>query len=573
MAGLSSGMTAGLSRQQLSTIAWLRWRLLMSAFRRKGATGEIVARVITYPILACIVLVPATGAGFAGYYLIANGMFAYLPIPLWVVFFIWQFVGLSASVAPPSFDLTTLTRFPLRYRDYMIVRLSFGLLDLPTLIGGACLIGLTVGIGIADLALLPWAALVLFLYAVSNILFSRMLFSWLDKWLANRKAREFIGVFFLLFSLSFQMLNPIIRHFTGRGRHSRISPGLMRLGHALATTGKWLPPGLSASSIAYMHRVQPLLAVAAMGAVLLYAAGLLYVLNLRLHAQYLGENLSEAPVARMAKRKPLRRVEPRSLVDASAHTAKTSLLPAVVSACIRKEIRYLARSGPMLYSFVTPLIMVFVFSARSMATRASGKPLLGHDLVFAYGCAYLQFFLTALLYNCFGNDGAGVQFYFFAPIRIRDVVFAKNIVSGLLLVVEVALIYLVVCLTAGHPLAGLAVLTLSWVVFTYLVGMTFGNLRSLYAPKKIQTTGARTMRSSGMSSLISLAVLLAPFVLGTGAIFICRYYAIGSAYWIAAAAFLVLTAFAAIGYVVVLGRLDAIALERRQDIAAELCKA
>ena len=42
MAGLTSQQQ--LSRQQLFTLAWLRWRLLMSSFRKKGVAGEIIAR-------------------------------------------------------------------------------------------------------------------------------------------------------------------------------------------------------------------------------------------------------------------------------------------------------------------------------------------------------------------------------------------------------------------------------------------------------------------------------------------------------------------------------------------------
>jgi hypothetical protein len=35
--------------------------------------------------------------------------------------------------------LDSLIRFPIRYRDYLLIRLSFGLMDPPTLAGIACL--------------------------------------------------------------------------------------------------------------------------------------------------------------------------------------------------------------------------------------------------------------------------------------------------------------------------------------------------------------------------------------------------------------------------------------------------
>ncbi|HEY0795256.1 MAG TPA: hypothetical protein VGD64_05700 [Acidisarcina sp.] len=565
------------TRQQLSAVAWLRWRLLMSSFRRKGAAGEIIARIFLYPIIACFAIGPAVGAGFAGFFLTSRNQLVWLPGPLWLIFVLWQFIGLSTSTAAPSFDLTTLTRFPIRFRDYLIVRLTFGLLDAPTLICGLSLAGFAIGIGVADAALLPWAALLLFLYGACNVLFSRMLYSWLEKWLAKRRTREIVGAIFLLVSLSFQLINPLIRHFSNRARHPHINPAFRRYALNAAQAASFLPPSLAGNAIAAMHSSRVLAAVALMVAVLLYMALFFYVLKVRLHAQYLGENLSEAPAAPPASGKKLRPMQgPRAhATDAHALTPVTyeARVSSVVAACFRKEIQYLKRSGPMLYSFVTPVFMVLVFSAQQ------GKPGMGrasgffHEILFAVGCAYLQLFMVALVYNCFGADGAGMQLYFYAPVRIRDVIVAKNLMSTLVLVTEVALIYLVVCLAAGVPPAGFAAMTIAWALFAYLVSVTLGNLRSLYSPKRMEQGAMRGMRLSGLSSLISMSVLLAPFSLGAAAIFICRHYAgISGSYWIGTGAFLVLAMAAFAAYVVVLGRVDGIAAGLRQDMAAELCK-
>jgi ABC-2 type transport system permease protein len=185
-------------------------------------------------------------------------------------------------------------------------------------------------------------------------------------------------------------------------------------------------------------------------------------LKIRLYAQYLGENLSEAPAAPLVKRKTRRplHLSPANIFPtlSTPAMAPRGLFSPVVAACFRKEIQYLKRSGPMLYSFVTPVFMVLVFSAqqtRPAPDGPSGFSTFGHDKIFTIGCAYLQLFMVALVYNSFGADGAGMQLYFYAPVRIRDVVLGKNLTSTLVLLMELVLIYFVVCLTAGVPAAGL----------------------------------------------------------------------------------------------------------------------
>src|ERR1022692_4955742 len=198
MAGRSTGPAAiqnsgpGLStfvssRRHFQPIAWLRWRIFVNTLRGKGAVGELIVRILSYPLLALIILGPSVGSGFAAWYFVSQHMEDFLAIPLWIIFFLWQFIGVSTSATGPNFDLATLTRFPIRYRDYLLIRLSFGLFDPPTLAGIGCLIATTIGIAVAAPSMAPWAALLLFLYAVCNVLFSRMLYSWLERWLAQRR--------------------------------------------------------------------------------------------------------------------------------------------------------------------------------------------------------------------------------------------------------------------------------------------------------------------------------------------------------------------------------------------------
>ena len=51
--------------QQFAAIAYLRWRLFANSFRRKGGAGELVARLIVYPIGFGFLVGPTVGAELA----------------------------------------------------------------------------------------------------------------------------------------------------------------------------------------------------------------------------------------------------------------------------------------------------------------------------------------------------------------------------------------------------------------------------------------------------------------------------------------------------------------------------
>ncbi len=212
------------SWQHFATIAWLRWRIFRNTLRGKGAVGELIVKILSYPLLALIVIGPSVGAGAAAWYFVHQHLDAYLAIPLWIIFLLWQFIGVSTSASGPNFDIASLIRFPIRYRDYLLIRLSFGLLDPPTLAGIGCLVAMTIGTSIAAPAMAPWAALLFFLYAACNVLFSRMLYTWLERWLAQRRTRELFTAILLIGSLGVQFAGQFADRWGRHAHHGPISP-------------------------------------------------------------------------------------------------------------------------------------------------------------------------------------------------------------------------------------------------------------------------------------------------------------------------------------------------------------
>ena len=123
-------------------------------------------------------------------------------------------------------------------------------------------------------------------------------------------------------------------------------------------------------------------------------------------------------------------------------------LPGPVTAVFEKELRYLSRSGPMLFTLIVPLFMLAVF-------RSSGnnEGLFAHvpGLTFPLGAAYSLLLLTNLSYNNFGSEGTGTQFFFASPVRFRQIMLGKNLAHSAVFALEVVLVWLGTCLLYRPP--------------------------------------------------------------------------------------------------------------------------
>jgi ABC-2 type transport system permease protein len=563
------------TRRQFAAITWLRWRIFVNSLRGKGAAGELVVKIISYPFLAIVILGPSVGAGFGSYYLVSTDQVSLLAIPLWIIFALWQFIGINTSSTGPSFDLSSLIRFPIRYRDYLLIRLSFGLMDPPTLAGIGCLIGMTVGIAIAAPWLLPWSALALFVYGICNILFSRMVYSWMERWLAQRRTRELFTGIILAVSLGAQFAAQYAQRLGHHGQHAPLSPWLTKTFDVMVFINWLLPPGLTALSIDHVHSGEPLIASAALGGVLAISIGFLLVLHLRLRAEFLGEDLSEAPAASKPKSLPIS-ASVRTQTTAPAVTTPTakasfSFLPPTVAGCLIKEIRYMLRSGPKLYALIMPVFVVFLVSMRSSGMNYVGVS--RHSLttmLFSYGCAYTQLIFVGLIYNAFGGDGTGVQFYFMAPVRMRDVVLGKNLMTLGIFAIEIILIYIASAIISRPAPLDLTAATVAWSFFTLFVSLSIGNIRSIVSPKVLDSARVRSQNVSGLNSLISLLVVATAVALG--ALMVLADHILHTGYWLAAAVFSVLAILAFVLYLLVLRNMDRIASDHVEDLTRVLGK-
>jgi ABC-2 type transport system permease protein len=545
-------MTSQAQRGQFAAIADLRWRLFVNSLRTIRGQLELVSHIIVGLAFALGGLGGALGLGIGAFYLVSGGNPELLALLLWPVFFFWQVFPLAATAFTKNPDSSDLLRFPLAYRSYFLIRLAYGAFDPATALGSLWLSGIFTGITFAKPVLLPWTLLVLLLFAAFNLLLLQMIFAWVERWLAQRRTREIMGVLFVLVMLSLQLIGPIMGHLSGRSR-----PAFTRFIELLVPMQRALPPGLAANALAQAFTGQPLAALGSLLALGALAMLMGYLLHLRLHAQFRGESLSATTVRTSTVRESKRRLG-WNLPGFSSP----------VAAVFEKEARYLGRSGPMLLTLIMPIFMLLIF--RLGPARHTGLFSRAPNLAFPGVAAYALLVLTNLIYNNFGGDAGGVQLFYASPVRFRQIVLAKNLTHAAILLMEMALAWLAATYLYGSPALDITAATITAILFAAPLNFAVGNLLSLYSPKKLDFSTFGRQRASQMTVLVSLGVQIVIVGVGVAVFVIGRVY---QNYWIVAGTFLALAAISFSIYGMILQRIDRIALEKRETLIAELCRA
>ena len=545
MAGLSSA-----SGEQLRAIAMLRWRLLVNALRSVRGRLNLVSRGLATLLVAGAGIGGGIALGSMAWGITREGNLELLAIPLWIVFLFWQLFPVMATAFNENVDTSSLLRFPLSYPAYFLIRLIFGALDIATALGLLWSLGLLIGISAADFHLAPWALLVIGSFTIFNILFARMIFVLIEHWLSRRRSREVLGVVFLLMMVGFQIAGPVL------GRYSKkTGPERFLVLQKLIPVERVLPPGAAASVLLNASRGH--LAAGILFGTLLacYSAGAFWILNLRLRDQYSGENSSGG--------------EKRRSPDLPATVQpgwRIPILRGPTAALYEKELHYFSRSGPMLFTMVMPLVMVFVL-------WGGRKAFMPHQMgfVFPVGAAYCLLVLTNIVYNSFGGEGGGIQFLFVSPVSFRRVAIAKNLAQLTVLALDVSILWLGVRAIYNPPTGRVLVFTLAWYFFAVPLNLAVGNWLSVYTPKRIDYATFGRQRAAESTILLSLLVQFSAIATGAGAIFIGKRFF--SSLWASSVVLLVLALPSIVGYFVVLGRIDRIAQQRREVLTTELCRA
>jgi ABC-2 type transport system permease protein len=575
---LRTGIFSSLARAQYWALTRLRWQVFVNGLRfRKGAL-ELGARTLGYLIYGCTGLGLCAGMSLAAYLLVSNDQWRYLPILYWVVFFIWQSVPVMMASFQEQFDLGILLRFPVNFGSYFLLYTVFGLVDVSTILGGLCCLGIWIGTALARPGMVLWTTLALGVFAVFNILLVRAIFAWIDRWLAQRKTREILTAVFLVLALSMQLLNPALHRFPGihpsradqMQRVDQFNKMQAQYGPWVKTANavqKWMPPGLAETSLRRAAQEQPGGALASLAVLGIFTLAVGSVLGARLRAEYRGENLGHAPRRNEKARKRSREVATAtsSVRIPGAEWSRAGTGP--ILAVMGKDFRTITRSIPQLYVLGAPLLMVFIFGS---VFRSNGGG--GHTFPMALPIcmAYSMLGFTQLFSNNLGAEGAGIQIMFLSPTPIHTVLLAKNLFHAMVFGLDVLLAGILVSLRVGLPSGAVLAGTIGWVLFALPVNLTVGNIFSLTMPYRVNLGRLSRQRGSQANALLTMLVQLGVVCVGAAVFGICWYF---DSLWLTAPIFLVLAGAAVFAWLRMLRNADGMANRRRDVLIQTLVKA
>ena len=537
---------------QIRLVAGLRWRMLRNGLRKQSNRLDLIG-LIAAAVLSAFFVFGLCFAFFAGAYnFLSEGRFGWLSLLFWGIFGFWQLFPIFAAGFGAGFEFRTLLRFPLNLTAFYIIGLAYGLADFSALASVCWLVSMTLGAAAAKPAVLPAMLLVVTLFALLNVTLERLVGSWLERLLSRRRTRELFFALFILSMVSLNLIEPVMR---------RYGPILRPLAQRIIPYFSWFPPSLAGRAIASAAQDHLGRVVLGNAGLLLYAAVFSAFLWIRFSKQYRGEELSEtaapAPVAVRAVAK---------IDDAPDHL---SALPPQVAAIVRKEFRYLTRNSFSFFTLIFPPMMALIFSSMFAAKHPPSEPPISSEMLFPGIMAYLVLILMGPAYNCFAFEGRGIQTYFMAPLRFREVFLGKNLLLLSVLALEMGLSLAMLAWRLGLPSASVFVATLTAIVFAVVGQLTLANWSSLNFPRKLEFGQMRGQRQSGMAVLIAFG---AQFVFGGVAAVILFAGRLTGNRWLPGEAFALLAAAAVGGYFASLDALSRVAEQKKEVLIEALCR-
>lgn len=556
------GMLGREARTQYAAMARLRWCMFVNALRTIHGPLDLGPTGIAWLLYSFFGLAFGTALYAAAYSLASSASWQYLPILFWAVSFSWLMFGVFVTSYQEQADLRILSRFPLSFGSYFLLYFISAVTDASTFVGTLTCLGVWLGIMQARPDLYVWATLSLLVLAVFNILLTRAVLAWLDRWLSHRKTREILGAAFMVLLVGLLVGNSIwnSKHHEESTRHQGEAAQLRELqaeyGPVLKTANRvqeWLPPGLGAGAVQETVREKPLAASGELSLLGLWGILAGGVLAGRLRAKFRGQDLSWAP----ARSKSIERGGGWTL--GGSH-------PLV--AIVEKELRMVMRTVPWLWAISMPLLFVVVIAGAFHYNP--GNNLKSFPFVFPLCVAYGLAGFTGLFYNLLGAEGAGIQLLFISPTPVRTVFLAKNLVHSVFYVVSAIAAVALVCFRLGVPPVVVLADTAAWVVFLLPCNLAAGIIFSLSIPYRINP--GRITQPPGAQANTFPAMLVQLAVLGVGAMVFWLCWSLKDQ-WLPVPIFLVLAAGAFFVWSRVLHFSDENAQQRRDALIATMMNA
>src|SRR6185369_1116082 len=207
----------GLAKAQFVAVAEMRRDAMMHSLKTVNGKLELVSRIAVIGFYSLIGLSVGIGAGVLSYFAVINRQAELISAMIWFAFAFWQVFPILRAGYTNTFDASTLLRFPVAYRTYFLLRCFYSALEPVAIVSVMALVGITVGATTASPALLPWCVLIMVLIVGLNILTTQLALSWVERWLAQRRSREILGMLFFVFVVGMQLIGPITRKMEHAG--------------------------------------------------------------------------------------------------------------------------------------------------------------------------------------------------------------------------------------------------------------------------------------------------------------------------------------------------------------------
>ena len=504
--GAGGGVLGREARTQYAAIARMRWHMFVNGLRSIHGLLDLGATGIAWVLCSMYGLGLGVGLCAAAYSLASHASWQYLPILFWAISILWLMFPVVVASFQEQSDMGILLRFPVHFGSYFLLHLILGLMDGSTIVGLLCCLGVWLGIVMARPDLYLWVALSLSVFAVFNILLVRAVFAWIDRWLAQRKTREILGVVLMLLIVSLLVINSVVnqKRFEGSKNHKEerapLREALDKYAPLLKTANmvqQWLPPGLGARTLLEATEQKPAAEFASLSMLGVWVVLAGSVLAGRLKAQYRGQNLSWAP----------RR--DNAIGRGSGWTLGGSR---PFAAIVEKELRSLFRTVPLLWAVSVPLLFVLVIAG--VFHHSPSNDMKSFPYAFPLCVAYALLGFTGLFYNSLGAEEAGIQLLFLSPTPIRTVLLAKNLVHSILFALVGFAAGVLSCLRLGVPPFVVLAGTIAWLVFALPCNLAAGIIFSLTMPYRINP--GRITRPAGAQANTFPAALIQLGVLGLG---------------------------------------------------------
>ena len=539
--------------EQIRLVSALRWRILRNNLRKKNNRLDLIGMIFT-GVFGGILVLGLSFAFYAGAYaFLSQGRFEWMALLFWGIFLFWQIFPIFAAGFGANFEFRTLLRFPLSLRAFYIIGLAYGFADFSAVASVCWLLAMTAGATAAKPGLFPAMLLIVSAFMLLNVTIERLIGSWLERLLSRRRTRELFLGLFILSMISLNFITPLMQRYG-----ASVRPAFLRLWPYFA----WFPPSLASRSLAAVTRLQPAGFLLNFVLLLFYLVLFSALLWRRFAAQYRGEELSETAAPARAVVRPI-----AARVDGPD---RLSLLSPQVAAILRKEFCYLTRNGFAYLTLLMPPLLILIFSMNFAGRHPTvGGRGVSPEMFFPGMMAYLILILMAPAYNSFAFEGRGIQTYFTAPLRFREVFLGKNLMLVSVLLVEIALSLAMLAWRAGLPSAHTLVATCAAIIFTIIGQLTIANWSSLTFPRKMEFGQMRGQRQSGMAVLVAFGSQI--LMGGISAVILFTGNWTGNP-WLPAEAFAFLAAAAVGGYFASLEALTQLAEKKKEVLIEALCR-